>query len=65
MKRRQIHLGDRVRHEPREVLLAQPLAQARGQQQLLLAITRDEVLRHHHVSYPRARTPGLCDTLAW
>src|SRR5690348_255774 len=38
--------GDGVDHEPREVPLGQPLAQARRQQQLLLAITRDEVLRH-------------------
>jgi hypothetical protein len=33
-------------HEPREVILRQPLTQARRQQQLLLAITRQEVLRH-------------------
>src|SRR5215211_988094 len=49
MKRRQIHLGDRVEHEPRQVPLRQPLTQARRQQQLLLAITRDEVLRHHRI----------------
>ena len=48
-KRRQVHLGDRVEHEPREMLLGQPLTQARRQQQLLLAITRDEVLRHHRI----------------
>ena len=45
-ERRQIHRLDGVEHEPREVILRQPLAQTRRQQQLLLAITRDEVLRH-------------------
>ena len=37
---------DRVEHEPRKMVSGQPIAQARRQQQLLLAITRDEVLRH-------------------
>jgi hypothetical protein len=46
VKRSQIHLLDSVEHEPREMLLGQPLPQARRQQQLLLTITRDEVLRH-------------------
>jgi hypothetical protein len=45
-ERGQIHLRDRVDHKPRQVILGQPLAQARRQQQLLLAITRQEVLRH-------------------
>jgi hypothetical protein len=42
----QIKLRHGIDHEPREVILGQPLAQARRQQQLLLAITRQEVLRH-------------------
>ena len=37
---------DGVEDEPREMVLGQPLAQARRQQQLLLAIAPDEVLRH-------------------
>ena len=45
-ERGQIELADRLDHKPREVILGQPLAQARRQQQLLLAITRQEVLRH-------------------
>ena len=45
-KRRQIELADRVDHESREVVLGQPLPQAGRQQQDLLAITRQEVLRH-------------------
>jgi hypothetical protein len=43
----QVDLLDRVKHAPREVILLQPIAQARRQQQLLLTVTRDEVLRHH------------------
>ena len=45
-ERRQIHRLDSVQDKPREVILRQPLPQTRRQQQLLLAITRDEVLRH-------------------
>jgi hypothetical protein len=65
----QIHLRDRVDHKPRQMVLRQPLAQARRQQQLLLAITRDEVLRHpgilltdpdrpHFVQQPQ----GVCES---
>ena len=39
-ERGQIELADRVDHKPREVIISQPLTQARRQQQLLLAITR-------------------------
>jgi hypothetical protein len=45
-ERGQIKLANYVDHKPREVILGQPLAQARRQQQLLLAIARQEVLRH-------------------
>jgi quercetin dioxygenase-like cupin family protein len=45
-ERPEIHRVDGTKHEPRQVILRQPLAQARRQQQLLLAIARDEVLRH-------------------
>jgi hypothetical protein len=47
IERRQVKLRDRLQHKPREVILRQPLTQARRQQQLLLTIARDEVLRHH------------------
>ena len=43
---RQIHLLDRVQHKPRQMALRQPLPKARRQQQHLIAITLDEVLRH-------------------
>src|SRR5215207_9366285 len=62
IERRQVHLADGVEHEPREVALGQPLAQARRQQQLLLAITRDEVLRHHRMVLTTADRPGVCAT---
>lgn len=42
----QIDLRDHIDHQPREVILIQPLAQARRQQQLLLAIASQEVLLH-------------------
>jgi hypothetical protein len=45
-ERAQVHRLDGIEHEPRQVVLRQPLTQARRQQQLLLTITRDEVLRH-------------------
>src|SRR5512132_2596029 len=54
----QIHLLHRVEHEPGEVVLRQPLPQARRQQQLLLTITRVEVLSHRAtVSSPPDGTP--------
>jgi hypothetical protein len=42
----QIHHPHRVEHEPREMIFSQPLPQAWRQQQLLLTITRQEVLSH-------------------
>jgi hypothetical protein len=51
VERGQIHLRDRVDHKPREVIVGQPFAQARRQQQLLLAITRHEVLRHAGMAF--------------
>ena len=48
---------------PGEVILRLPLPQARRQQQLLLAITRQEVLRHHQRLLNPADRPALCDTL--
>ena len=60
----QIHLRHRLDHEPRKVVLGQPLAQRRRQQKRLLTITRDEVLGHTPNRLHRAgRTQGLCDSL--
>jgi hypothetical protein len=47
IERRQIHPGDHVDDEPREVILRQPLANIRRQQKRLVTIARDEVLPHH------------------
>ena len=46
----QIELVDDLQHEPRQVIVGQPLPQAGRQQQLLIAITRKEVLRHPEMS---------------
>jgi hypothetical protein len=70
-----IELGDRVEHEPGEVILRQPLPETRRQQQLLVAVTREEVLGHYsprlgdHPIVPTGsdekalNAAGLCDTL--
>jgi hypothetical protein len=42
----QVKLVDDLRHTPRQVIVGQPLPQAGPQQQLLIAIARQEVLRH-------------------
>ena len=61
-ERGQIQLADRLDHKPRKVILSQPLAQARRQQQLLLAITRQEVLRHPWIVLNRRTDPPLRDS---
>jgi hypothetical protein len=43
-KEHEVHLFDRRHNEPRQVIIRQPLTQARRQQQLLLTVTRKEVL---------------------
>jgi hypothetical protein len=47
----EIHLRHRLEHEPRQVILGQPLTQRRRQQKRLLTITRDEVLGHHRIVF--------------
>jgi hypothetical protein len=49
VKRRQVHLRHSVDHKPRKVPLGQPLTQTRRRQQLLLTITRKEVLGHDRI----------------
>jgi hypothetical protein len=46
VERVEIKLADGLEHEPRQMALRQPLPQARRQQQLLITITPDEILRH-------------------
>ena len=62
IERGQIHLLNSVEHEPRQVLLRQPLPQARRQQQLLLTITRDEVLRHRRIVLNPPDATPVCAT---
>src|ERR1017187_607847 len=46
IERRQIHLLDARQHEPRKMILRQPLPQTRRQQQLLITVTSNEALGH-------------------
>jgi hypothetical protein len=45
----QVHLLNRRQNEPREMVIRQPLTQARRQQQLLLTVTSKEVLGHDRI----------------
>jgi hypothetical protein len=62
VERRQIHRVDRVDDEPRQVVLGQPLTQIRRHQQHLLAIARQEVLRHDEMVLT---SPDSLDTKPW
>jgi hypothetical protein len=53
IERLEIHLLNRVDHEPREVPFRQPLADVGRQQKRLLTITRDESLRHRGILFNR------------
>ena len=54
MKRRQVQLLHRLQHEPGEVLLGQPIAQADRHQVLLLTLTRQVTLRHGPTPAPQS-----------
>jgi hypothetical protein len=45
----EVHLLDRRQHEPRQMVLRQPLAHIRRHQKRLLTITRDEALAHRQM----------------
>jgi hypothetical protein len=45
-ERLQVHLRDGIENEPGEVVVGQPLAQVGRQEQLLVAVAREEVLAH-------------------
>jgi len=62
VERLQIKLRDGVDHEQREVIIGQPLAHARRQQQHLITITRDEVLSHPQILLNPSDDTGLCAT---
>ena len=46
IERGEVHLLDRRQHRPHKVIRRHPIQQRRRQQQRLLAVARDEVLRH-------------------
>jgi len=46
VERREVKLVDDLQHKPRQVIGGQPIPQAGRQQQLVIAIARQEVLRH-------------------
>jgi hypothetical protein len=58
----QNHLRHRIDHEPREVILRQPLAQRRRHQKDLLTITSDEVLSHDGIVFAGPDGRGVCAT---
>ena len=60
VERLQIKLRHALEHEPGQVVLGQPLAPRRRQQQMLITIARQEVLGHHapHRSGTTASSPS-------
>src|SRR5271166_1210116 len=56
---REVDVLDRIDHEPREVVLRQPLAQRGRHQQQLLTITFDEVLGHPRSVLTTPDRPGF------
>ena len=61
----QIHLLNRLEQKPRQMVLRQPLAQRRRQQERLLTITPDEVLSHHEIVIADPDGAGVCATASW
>jgi hypothetical protein len=57
VERPQIERRDGVDDKPHEVPVGQPLTQARRQQQLLIAVAREEVLRHRSIVLTSADGP--------
>jgi len=62
IERRQVHLGDRSDHKPRQMIDRQPLPHIRRQQEPLLTPILDEVLRHADIPITGADRP-LRDSL--
>ena len=75
VERREVELTDRIEHEPREVVLGQPVAEAGGHQVLLVTLARPEALGHGGTPESLRPPPpcssycdatslgGLCDSL--
>jgi hypothetical protein len=62
VERLQIKPTDRIDHEPRKMVLRQPIPQRRRHQESLLTITIDEVLRHAGIPPRRPDRTPLCDS---
>src|SRR5271154_5948066 len=62
VKRCEVDVLDRIDHEPREVVLRQPLAQRGRHQQQPLTITFDEVLGHPRSVLTEADGSGVYET---
>jgi hypothetical protein len=62
IERRRIHHRHGVDDEPRQMVLRQPLPNVRRQQERLLTITRQEVLRHARNPLKPAGQQALCAT---
>ena len=64
IERIQIHLADGIDHEPRQVVLREPVPDVGRHQKRLLAITRDKALAHHQMVMNPPDDPDLRDSLA-
>src|SRR5437868_2644554 len=63
IERREVHLLDRVDHEPRQVIPRQPVPHIRRQQKALLTTRFDEVLWHDSMVLNPPDGTTLCDSL--
>jgi hypothetical protein len=63
IERRQVHIPDRVNHEPRQMIRGQPIPHVRRQQKSLLTMTLNEVLRHPGIVLNVPDRNRLCDSL--
>ncbi len=59
----EVKLLDRLDYEPGEVILWEPVAQVRRQQQRLVSVMCEEVLWHVRMVQNRPDSRGLCDSL--
>jgi hypothetical protein len=57
IERRQIHLLQSIQHEPRQMVLRQPIPRARRHQRTLITITRQKVLGHPQILLNQSDRP--------
>ena len=63
IKRRQVHLGDGLDHEPRQVIVREPITHVRREQKPLLTSALNEVLSHTGMIFGEPDGANLCDSL--